>query len=234
MACGTPDFRSGSGVDQRSGTYVLQKSYAEQRLCAISFARPSGPGMKPGYARVSTEDQRLEIQRARLTGAGCGRLFEEKISGAARQRPALERLLEELRAEDILVVTRLDRLARSTSELLRLAEVIAGKDAGLQSLEEPWADTTTPAGRMVLTVFAGVAEFERALIRHRTDEGRRAAKRRGVSFGRPRKLRPDQKALALALVQEGRSISEVARTFNVHPATIHRCLNAPQASEAAL
>jgi len=90
--------------------------------------------MKLGYARVSTEDQRLEIQRTRLTEAGCGRLFEDKISGAARQRPALERLLEELRAEDILVVTRLDRLARSTSELLRLAEVIAGKNAGLQSL----------------------------------------------------------------------------------------------------
>ena len=87
---------------------------------------------------------------------------------------------------------------------------------------------------MVLTVFAGVAEFERALIRHRTDEGRQAAKRRGVSFGRPQKLRPDQKTLAVALVQEGRSISEVARTFNVHPATIHRCLNAPQAREAAL
>jgi DNA invertase Pin-like site-specific DNA recombinase len=190
--------------------------------------------MKLGYARVSTEDQRLEIQRTRLTEAGCGRLFEEKISGAARQRPALERLLEELRAEDILVVTRLDRLARSTAELLRLAEAIAGKSAGLQSLEEPWADTTTPAGRMVLTVFAGVAEFERALIRHRTDEGRQAAKRRGVSFGRPQKLRPDQKALALTLVREGRSISEVARTFNVHPATIHRCLNAPQVREAAL
>ena len=190
--------------------------------------------MKLGYARVSTEDQRLEIQRTRLTEAGCGCLFEEKISGAARQRPALERLLQELRADDVLVVTRLDRLARSTAELLRIAEIIAGKSAGLQSLEEPWADTTTPAGRMVLTVFAGVAEFERALIRHRTDEGRQAAKRRGVSFGRPQKLRPDQKTLAVALVQEGRSISEVARTFNVHPATIHRCLNAPHVREAAL
>ena len=83
------------------------------------------------------------------------------------------------------------------------------------------------AGRMVLTMFAGVAEFERALIRHRTDEGRQAAKRR-VSFGRPQKLRPDQKTLALSLVREGRSISEVARTFNVHPATIHRCLNGAQ------
>jgi len=82
---------------------------------------------------------------------------------------------------------------------------------------------------MVLTMFSGVAEFERALIQHRTDEGRRDAKRRGVSFGRPQKLRPDQKTLVLSLVQEGRSISEVARTFSVHPATIHRCLNTAKA-----
>src|SRR5215213_10589896 len=190
--------------------------------------------MKLGYARVSTDDQRLDLQRARLTEAGCGRLFEEKISGAARQRPALEQLLRELRPDDILVITRLDRLARSTAELLRLAEVIREKSAGLQSLAEPWADTTTPAGRMVLTMFAGVAEFERALIRHRTDEGRQAARRRGVSFGRPPKLRPDQKILALALVREGRSISEVARTFNVHPATIHRALNAPHTAKPHL
>jgi len=149
--------------------------------------------VKLGYARVSTEDQRLDLQRARLKEGGCGKLFEEKISGAARQRPALEQLLQELRADDILVVSRLDRLARSTAELLRIAEVIREKSAGLQSLEEPWADTTTPAGRM---------------IRHRTDEGRQAAKRRGVSFGRPQKLRPDQKTLALSLVQEGRSISD--------------------------
>ena len=118
--------------------------------------------MKLGYARVSTEDQRIDIQRTRLTEAGCGKLFEEKISGAARQRPALGQLLQELRADDILVVARLDRLARSTAELLRIAEVIAEKKAGLQSLEETWADTTTPAGRMVLTMFSGVAEFERA------------------------------------------------------------------------
>jgi DNA invertase Pin-like site-specific DNA recombinase len=129
---------------------------------------------------------------------------------------------------------RASRRCRRAAELLRIAEGIAEKSTGLQSLEEPWADTTTPAGRMVLTVFAGVAEFERALIRHRTDEGRRAAKRRGVSFGRPQKLRPDQKTLALALIQEGRSISEVARTLNVHPATIHRYLNAPQAANPIL
>ncbi len=106
-------------------------------------------------ARVSTEDQRLDLQRARLTEAGCGRLFEEKISGAARQRPALEQLLRELRPDDLLVVTRLDRLARSTSELLRVAEAIREKGAGLQSLEEPWAvkslGTVTPVSRRIPT-----------------------------------------------------------------------------------
>ncbi len=174
------------------------------------------------------------MQRARLNEAGCGRVFEEKVSGAVRQRPALERLLRELRANEILVVTHLDRLARSTAELLRIAEAIAKKDAGLQSLEEPWADTTTPAGRMVLTMFAGVAEFKRALIKHRTDEGSQAAKRRNVSCGRPQKLQPDQKTLALSLVEESWSISEVAPTSNVHPAIIHRCRNTAKAANPAL
>ena len=102
--------------------------------------------MKLGYARVSTEDQRLELQRTRLTEAGCGRLFEEKISGAARQRPALERLLQELRADDILVVTRLDRLARSTAELLRIAEVIAGKMRDCSRLRSPGRIRPRPPG----------------------------------------------------------------------------------------
>ena len=102
--------------------------------------------MKLGYARVSTEDQHLDLQRTRLKEGGCGKLFEEKISGAARQRPALERLLQELRADDILVVTRLDRLARSTAELLRIAEIIAEKSAGLQSLEEPWGNGSKNVG----------------------------------------------------------------------------------------
>jgi DNA invertase Pin-like site-specific DNA recombinase len=184
--------------------------------------------MRLGYARVSTEDQTLDLQRSRLTRAGCERLFEEKISGTARSRPALERVLVELRAADFLVVTRLDRLARSTTELLRIAQAIEEKRAGLQSLEEPWTDTTSPAGRMVLTVFAGIAEFERALIRQRTEEGQTAAKKRSVPFGRARKLRPDQQDLVRRLIEEGKSVSDVARTFNVHPATIYRCLEAAQ------
>jgi DNA invertase Pin-like site-specific DNA recombinase len=180
--------------------------------------------MKLGYARVSTEDQSLETQRGRLSTAGCEMMFEEKISGAARGRPALEKLISHLRKDDVLVVTRLDRLARSTMELLRVAERVIEKNAGLQSLDEPWADTTSPSGKMIMTVFAGIAEFERALILSRTNEGRKAAMARGVAFGRPKKMRPDQAELARQLVLEGKSISAVARTFNVHPATIYRCI----------
>ena len=181
--------------------------------------------MKLGYARVSTGEQNLERQIDRLSAAGCEMLFEKKISGAARHRPELEKLLGHLRRDDVLVVTRLDRLARSTAELLRIAEKIGDKHAHLQSLDEPWADTASPAGKMIMTVFGGIAEFERSLILSRTHDGRVAAKRRGVAFGRPQKLRPDQKALARELVHEGKSISAVARTFNVHAATIYRCLD---------
>lgn len=185
--------------------------------------------MKIGYARVSTKDQELENQRARLEEAGCELFFEEKISGAAKKRPQLEKLLSQLRKDDVLVVTKLDRLARSTSELLRIAEVLNEKNAGLQSLDEPWADTTTPAGKMIMTVFGGIAEFERSLILTRTQEGREAALARGVPFGRPSKLSPDQKEVVRDLVKNGQSIAAVARTFNVHPATIYRCLEEKQA-----
>jgi DNA invertase Pin-like site-specific DNA recombinase len=181
--------------------------------------------MRFGYARVSTEDQHLESQCKRLSAAGCEKLFEEKISGVRRNRPQLEKLIEHLRQGDVLVVARLDRLARSTSELLRIAERLTEKNAGLQSLDEPWADTTSPSGRMVMTIFAGIAEFERALIISRTNDGRLAAKARGVTFGRPRKMRPDQQELARELVRDGKSISAVARTFDVHPATIYRVID---------
>ncbi|EHS51047.1 Resolvase domain-containing protein, partial [Rhizobium sp. PDO1-076] len=160
----------------------------------------------------------------RLSAAGCELLFEEKVSGAAKSRPSLEKLIEQRRKDDVLVITRLDRLARSTSELLRIVEQITAKQAGLQSLDEPWADTTPPSGKMVMTIFGGIAEFERSLILSRTRDGRQDAMARGVTFGRPSKLLPDQKELARELVRSGKSISAVARTFKVHPATIYRCL----------
>ena len=183
--------------------------------------RQEGARRKLGYARVSTEDQNLDGQCQRLSAAGCEKLFEEKISGATRNRPKLEKLIEHLRKDDILVVTRLDR---STSDLLRIAERLTEKSSGLQSLDEPWADTASPSGRMVMTIFAGLAEFERTLIISRTNDGRIAAKARGVAFGRPKKMRPDQQQLARELVRDGKSISAVARTFNVHTATIYRII----------
>ena len=181
--------------------------------------------MKIGYARVSTKDQTLQNQLDRLADAGCEKYFQEKISGAKKRRPALEAMLEQIRADDIVVVTSLDWLARSTLELLRIADALIVKNAGIQSLDEPWADTTSPSGKMVMTVFGGIAEFERSLILARTQEGREAAQARGVAFGRPPKLREDQKEIARDLVKNGESISAVARTFNVHPSTIYRCLD---------
>lgn len=175
-----------------------------------------------GYARVSTDDQDLSQQRTALQIAGCRRIYEEKVSGAKRDRPQLARLIDQLRPDDVVTVTRLDRLARSTRDLLDIAERLEGASAGLRSLAEPWADTTSPAGRMVLTVFAGIAEFERALIAERTGTGRVAAKARGVRFGRPPKLTADQIALARRLVDEGRSPREAARILNVHPSTLYR------------
>lgn len=117
-----------------------------------------------GYARVSTNDQDLALQRAALKAAGCRRTYEEKVSGARRDRPELGCMLDQLREDEVVVVTRLDRFARSTRDLLEIAERLNELGAGLRSLAEPWAGTTSPAGRMVLTVFAGIAEFERALI----------------------------------------------------------------------
>ena len=179
--------------------------------------------MLTGYARVSTDDQDLTLQRAALKEATCKRIYEEKASGAKRDRPELARMLEQVRNGDVVVVTRLDRLARSTRDLLDIAERLRESGAGLRSIAEPWADTTSPAGRMVLTVFAGIVEFERSLIGERTTSGRKAAQDRGVRFGRPSALTSEQVALAQRLIDEGESVREVARSIlKCHPATLYR------------
>lgn len=178
--------------------------------------------MKIGYARVSTTDQNLELQLTALKEVGCSRIYQEKISGAKGERPELLRLIEQLRPLDIVVVWKLDRLARSTQHLLELVELMRIAEASFQSLSEPWADTTSHSGKMIMTVFAGIAKFERDLIRERTIAGRAAAKLRGVRFGRPEKMNEEQKLLAKRLLQEDKSVSEIAKTFNVHKATIYR------------
>ncbi len=178
-----------------------------------------------GYARVSTDDQDLTNQRAELHAVGCTKIFSEKITGTRRDRPELARMLDHLRSGDIVTVTRLDRLARSTRDLLDIAERIREAGAGLRSLAEPWADTTTPAGRMVLTVFAGIAEFERSLIVERTRSGRVAAKARGVKFGPRPTLTLTQVEHARQLIDcDGRTVKEAATLLGVHRSTLYRGL----------
>ena len=156
-----------------------------------------------GYARVSTRDQDLGGQIAELQAAGCGNIFKEKASGARTDRPELAKAIRRLEAGDVLVVTRLDRLARSTRDLLNILDAIGKASAGFKSLKDTWADTTTPHGRLMLTVLGGLAEFERELIRARTDDGRKRAKARGVRFGRPLKLTAHQRKEAIQRLAEG-------------------------------
>src|SRR5271169_1868367 len=132
-----------------------------------------------GYARVSTGGQSVDAQARQLRAAGAGKVFREVASGAKTDRPQLARLVAELAAGDVVMVTRLDRLARSTRDLLNTLAAITDKKAGFRSLDDVWADTTTPHGRLMLTVLAGLAEFERDLIRARTGEGRARAVARG-------------------------------------------------------
>jgi DNA invertase Pin-like site-specific DNA recombinase len=175
-----------------------------------------------GYARVSTDGQSVAAQVAALTAAGAGKVFRETASGAKTERSQLRRALDRLDAGDVLVVTRLDRLARSTRDLLNTLATIADRKAGFRSLGDTWADTTTAHGRLMLTVLGGLAEFERELIRVRTGEGRARAVARGVKMGRKPKLTPHQRKEILRRKENGEAVREIARSYNVHNSTISR------------
>src|SRR3954447_18796324 len=176
-----------------------------------------------GYARVSTDGQSVAAQAVALTAAGAGRVFQEVASGAKTDRTQLRKALDRLGAGDVLMVTRLDRLARSTRDLLNTLAAIAGKKAGFRSLGDAWADTTTAHGRLMLTVLGGLAEFERDLIRARTGEGRARAVARGQRMGRPPKLTAHQQKEAIKRRERGEeSLTEIGRSYNVSAATISR------------
>lgn len=175
-----------------------------------------------GYARVSTDGQTLDAQLAALTAAGAEKVFSEKQSGAKTDRAQLTKALAALNPGDALLVTRLDRLARSTRDLLNVLAVIGEKGAGFRSLADAWADTTTPHGRLMITVLGGLAEFERSLILARTSDGRARAKARGVRFGRKPKLTKHQIAEALQRRSNGEPLSEIGRSYNVSHSTISR------------
>jgi DNA invertase Pin-like site-specific DNA recombinase len=176
-----------------------------------------------GYARVSTDGQSVTAQVAALRKRGAGKVFREVASRAKTERAQLRRILAQLDAGDVLMVTRLDRLARSTRDLLNTLAAIADRKAGFRSLGDTWADTTTPHGRLILIVLGGLAEFERDLIRARTSEGRERAKARGVKLGRKPKLTEHQKREAIRRRDhDGEALREIARSYNVSHSTISR------------
>jgi len=178
--------------------------------------------MKYGYARVSTDGQSVAAQVAALKQAGAEEVFKEVASGAKSNRTQLHRVLNRLQKGDVLVVTRLDRLARSTRDLLNTLAFITDKKAAFRSLGDAWADTTTPHGRLMLKVLAGLTEFERELIRARTSEGRQRGKERGVKLGRKFKLTSHQQKEAIARRDRRETLMDIARSYNVSHSTISR------------
>jgi DNA invertase Pin-like site-specific DNA recombinase len=181
--------------------------------------------MKYGYARVSPggKSESVDAQAKQLTKAGCKKVFRDvHVRGAKTDRAQLRRVIEALAPGDVLMVARLDRLARSTRDLLNTLAAIAERKAGFRSLADAWADTTTSHGRLMLTVLSGLAEFERDLIRQRTAEGRERAKERGVKLGRRPKLTPHQQQEARKRRKDGEPIRDIARSYNVHNSTISR------------
>lgn len=183
---------------------------------------PSADTNLVGYARVSTFGQTLDAQVEQLTAAGCSRIFKEKVSGARADRRELNRLLATLGEGDQVLVTRIDRLARSTFDLFAIVRRIVDAKAQFRSLAEPWADTATSTGRLMLAVLGGLADVERDLIRTRTAEGRARAKERGQVMGRRSSLSPQQKQEVRERLADGAQLADLARTFNVSRSTISR------------
>ena len=175
-----------------------------------------------GYARVSTYGQTLDLQLEPLKAAGCGRVYREKATGARADRRELLKMLKALGPGDVVTVTRIDRLARSTFDLFAIVKQIVDGGGQFRSLAEPWADTGTSTGRLMIAVLGGLADVERDLIRTRTAEGRSRAKARGQHMGRPPKLTPQQQTEARRRRAEGATLKELAKSYNVARATISR------------
>ena len=175
-----------------------------------------------GYARTSTKEQNLDRQLDQLTNAGCERIFREQVSGKDKERPELMRLLDVIRKGDVVVCCDLTRLGRSLKDLLSLVDGIHKKGADIKSLKEPWLDSTTPQGKLLFTLFAGISEFEREIIRQRTMEGLEAARKRGHSGGR----KPaDKKAVDMALKMHASmdyTIDEIVKATGISRTTLYK------------
>jgi len=181
--------------------------------------------MRIGYARVSTEDQKLHLQRDALDAAGCEKIFEEKISGTSTRLPAREEMIEYARSGDVVVVWKLDRLGRSLRDLIAVAMALHERGVGLCSLRES-IDTSSAAGKLTFHIFGALAQFEAELVRERTRAGLAAARARGVKPGRPRRLGPEETEMARTLIANPKlSARQVAAQLGVHRATLYRQLS---------
>jgi DNA invertase Pin-like site-specific DNA recombinase len=174
-----------------------------------------------GYARVSTDDQNLNLQRDALQQAGCAKIYEDHLSGVKAARPGLQQALEVARTGDVLVVWRLDRLGRSLKDLIEMVETLSERGIELHSLQEALT-TTTSSGQLIFHLFGALAEFERNLIRERTQAGLKAARARGRKGGRPKALEPAKRQLALKLYEERQhTIKEICRIMGISKPTLY-------------
>lgn len=181
--------------------------------------------MKIGYARVSTEDQNLYRQIDLLKELGCEKIYEEKVSAKNRERPELNKMLDQIRSNDLIIVLDLTRLSRSVKDLFGIVDQIEKKGANIKSIRESWIDTTTAQGKFMFTIFAGISQFERDLISQRTIEGLNAARARGKKGGRPR---VNKKSIELALKMynsKSYSISEIKEATGICKTTLYRYIN---------
>ena len=186
--------------------------------------------MNIGYARVSTHDQNIDLQKDALQQAGCEKTFVDEVSGAASARPGLQQAMDQLREGDVLVVWRLDRLGRSLRNLIELVRQLDEKRVGFQSIQESM-DTSTSGGKLIFHVFGALAEFERNLIRDRTNAGLAAARARGRTGGRPKKLDDDQRELVLILYNEGTSIRDILKTVKISKSTLYAYVRGQPSSQ---
>jgi len=182
--------------------------------------------MKIGYKRVSTQNQKLDRQTDLLNDFGVERIFEEKVTGTKRERVELDKMLEQLRPNDIVVVTDLTRLSRSTKDLFEIVEIIENKGAGIKSLKESWLDTTTPQGKLLFTIFAGLSQFERDLIAQRTKEGLASAKSRGTKLGRPNKFDEKKDTILQMYNSNDYSINDIINATGISKTSLYRLVNA--------
>jgi len=182
--------------------------------------------MLVGYARVSTDDQNLNLQRDALGQAGCEQIFEDQLSGAKAERPGLHQALQYARTGDTMVVWRLDRLSRSLKDLIEMVTLLESQGIGLKSLQEA-IDTSSSSGKLIFHIFGALAEFERNLIRERTQAGLQAARARGRKGGRPKSLNKDQQALAVKLYDEKKhTVDQICEMMGISKPTLYKYIEA--------